>query len=95
VQLSTVVPAMRQAYQTGRGSVMIRAVAEIQETAKGRHQIVVTEVPYSVNKATLIERIAELHKEKKITITISVTKVPAASVRIVSSSRKMPIQRRC
>lgn len=57
---------MRQAYQTGRGSVMMRAVAEIVETKKGRHQIVVTEVPYGVNKAALIEKIAELVKDKKI-----------------------------
>lgn len=57
---------MRQAYQTGRGSVMMRAVADIVETKKGRHQIVVTEVPYGVNKATLIEKIAELVKDKKI-----------------------------
>jgi DNA gyrase subunit A len=57
---------MKQAYQTGRGSVMIRAVADIVETKKGRHQIVVTEVPYGVNKATLIEKIAELVKDKKI-----------------------------
>lgn len=57
---------MKQAYQTGRGSVMIRAVAAIEETKKGRHQIVVTEIPYGVNKATLIEKIAELVKDKKI-----------------------------
>ena len=58
---------MRQAYQTGRGSVTIRAVANIEETKRGRHQIVVTEMPYAVNKATLIEKIAELVKDKKIT----------------------------
>lgn len=58
---------MRQAYMTGRGSVMVRAVAEIEETKKGRHQIVVTEIPYGVNKATMIEKIAELVKDKKIT----------------------------
>lgn len=58
---------MRQAYQTGRGSVTIRAVANIEETKRGRHRIVVTEMPYAVNKATLIEKIAELVKEKKIT----------------------------
>lgn len=57
---------MKQAYQTGRGSVMMRAVADIEETKKGRHQIVVTEVPYGVNKATLIEKIAELVKDKKL-----------------------------
>ena len=58
---------MWQAYQTGRGSVTIRAVANIEETKRGRHRIVVTEMPYAVNKATLIEKIAELVKEKKIT----------------------------
>ena len=58
--------SMKQAYQTGRGSVIMRAVADIVETKNGRHQIVVTEVPYGVNKATLIEKIAELVKDKKI-----------------------------
>jgi DNA gyrase, A subunit len=58
---------MWQAYQTGRGSVTIRAVANIEETKRGRHRIVITEMPYAVNKATLIEKIAELVKEKKIT----------------------------
>jgi DNA gyrase subunit A len=57
---------MRQAYQTGRGSVMMRAVADIVETKKGRHQIVVTEIPYGVNKAMLVEKIAELVKDKKL-----------------------------
>lgn len=58
--------SMKQAYMTGRGSIMVRAIADIEETKKGRHQIVVTEVPYGVNKATLIEKIAELVKDKKI-----------------------------
>jgi len=58
---------MLQAYQTGRGSVTIRAVAEIEETKRGRHQIVVTEMPYAVNKSTLIEKIADLVKDKRIT----------------------------
>jgi DNA gyrase subunit A len=44
---------MKQAYQTGRGSVMMRAVAQIEETKKGRHQIIITEIPYGVNKASL------------------------------------------
>lgn len=59
--------SMHQAYATGRGSVVIRAVANIEETKKGRHHIVITEMPYAVNKATLIERIAELVKDKKLT----------------------------
>jgi DNA gyrase subunit A len=58
---------MKQAYQTGRGSVVIRAVANIEETKKGRSRIVITEIPFAVNKATLIERMADLVKEKKIT----------------------------
>ncbi|HET7630097.1 MAG TPA: DNA gyrase subunit A, partial [Candidatus Saccharimonadales bacterium] len=58
--------AMRQAYASGKGSVVIRAVANIEETKRGRHQIVVTEMPYAVNKATLIERMAELVKDKKL-----------------------------
>lgn len=57
---------MKQAYLTGRGSVVIRSVTEIEEFKKGRYQIVVTEIPYNVNKATLIEKIADLVKEKKI-----------------------------
>ena len=59
--------SMRQAYLTGRGAVTMRATAEIVETKKGRHQIVVSEVPYGVNKATLVEKIAELVKDKKLT----------------------------
>ncbi len=58
--------SMRQAYAAGKGSVVIRAVATIEEGVKGRHQIIVSEIPYAVNKATLIERIADLVKEKKI-----------------------------
>ena len=58
---------MRQAYQTGRGSVVIRAIANIEETKKGRNHIIISEIPFAVNKATLIERIADLVKEKKIT----------------------------
>jgi DNA gyrase subunit A len=54
------------AYAGGRGGVVVRAVANIEENAKGRHQIIVTEVPYAVNKATLIEKIADLVKDKKI-----------------------------
>ncbi len=80
---------MRQAYQTGRGSVVIRAVANIEETKKGRSQIIVTEIPFAVNKATLIEKIAELVKDKKI-ITISDLRDESArgSVRIVIELKK-------
>lgn len=80
---------MKQAYQTGRGSVVIRSVANIEETKRGRSQIIVTEIPYAVNKATLIEKIADLVKEKKIT-TISDLRDESArgSVRIVIELKK-------
>lgn len=57
---------IKSAYMTGRGSVKIRAVAEIQELKKDREQIIVTELPYQVNKARMIENIAQLAREKTI-----------------------------
>ena len=56
----------RQAYRTGQGRVIVRSKAEIEETNKGRHQIIVSEIPYQVNKSRLIEKIADLVKEKKL-----------------------------
>lgn len=79
---------MKQAYQTGRGSVTIRAVANIEETKKGRHQIVVTEIPYGVNKATLVEKIAELYKDKKINISDLRDETSRGQVRIVIEVKK-------
>lgn len=82
-------PPMKQAYLTGRGSVTVRAVAEIEETKKGRHRIVVTEVPYGVNKATLIEKIAELVKDKKITAISDLNDESArGAVRVVIDIKK-------
>lgn len=57
---------IRSAYLTGRGSVVMRAVVEIEDYGKGRDRIVVTELPYQVNKAKLVKSIAELIKDKKI-----------------------------
>ena len=57
---------VRAAYATGRGKITLRAKTHIEEMKNGRERIVVTEIPYMVNKARLIERIAELVKEKKI-----------------------------
>jgi DNA gyrase subunit A len=79
---------MRQAYQTGRGSVVIRAVTAIEETKKGRSHIVITEMPYGVNKATLIEKIAELHKDKKILISDLRDESARGKVRVVIELRK-------
>lgn len=80
---------MKQAYQTGRGSVTIRAVAAIEESKKGRHSIVITEMPYAVNKATLIEKIADLVKDKKLN-TISDLRDESArgKVRVVVELKK-------
>ena len=57
---------IEQAYITGRGKVRVRAVTDIEAMANGKSRIVVTELPFMVNKARLIEKIAELHKTKKI-----------------------------
>ena len=58
--------SIRTAFATGRGGVVVRGVADIEETAKGRHRIVITEIPYAVNKAGLVEKIADLVQDKKI-----------------------------
>ena len=57
---------IRSAYHTGRGSVIMRARATIEEIRKDREAIIVTEIPYQVNKASLIEKIADLVREKRI-----------------------------
>jgi DNA gyrase subunit A len=57
---------IRSAYHTGRGSIVTRAKTEVEQIRKDRDAIIVTEIPYQVNKATLIERIAELVRDKKI-----------------------------
>ncbi|MGY3704459.1 DNA gyrase subunit A [Vagococcus martis] len=57
---------IRKAYETGRGSIIVRAKVDIEEKSNGRERIIVTEIPYMVNKAKLVERIAELHREKRI-----------------------------
>ncbi|MDB4896662.1 MAG: gyrA [Firmicutes bacterium] len=57
---------IRKAFLTGKGSVTMRAKAQIETMANGKNRIVATEIPYNVNKARLIERIAELHRDKKV-----------------------------
>ena len=58
--------SLRAAYAVGRGGVVVRGVADITENKKGRHQIVISEIPYGLNKASLLEKIADLVHEKKI-----------------------------
>jgi DNA gyrase subunit A len=80
---------MKQAYQTGRGSVVIRAVTSVEETKKGRSQIIITEMPFAVNKSTLIERIAELVKDKKISAISDLRDESSrGSVRVVIELKK-------
>ena len=57
---------VEEAYRTGRGKIRVRAVTNIETLPNGKSQIIVTELPYMVNKAKLIEKIADLHKEKRI-----------------------------
>jgi DNA gyrase subunit A len=58
--------AIREVYTTGRGRIAVRGKAEIEETKKGRFQILINEIPYQVNKADLVAKIAHLAKERKI-----------------------------
>lgn len=60
------VSGIEEAYRTGRGKIRVRAISEIETLPNGKPQIIVTELPYMVNKARLIEKIADLVKEKKI-----------------------------
>lgn len=57
---------IRRAYETGKGSITVRAKVELTEMPNGKERILVTELPYMVNKAKLIERISELHRDKRI-----------------------------
>lgn len=57
---------IKQAFETGRGSVVMRAKTQIEEVRAGKHAIIITELPYQVNKANMIEHIADLVKDKKI-----------------------------
>ncbi len=59
--------SIRSAFATGKGGVVVRGAANIEETKKGRHQIIITEIPYALNKESLIIKIADLVKDKKIT----------------------------
>lgn len=58
--------SLKEVYATGRGRIVVRGIAEITEGAKGKTQIIITELPYQVNKAELVAKIAELVKDKKV-----------------------------
>lgn len=81
--------SIRTAFATGRGGVVVRGVADIEETSKGRHRIVITEIPYAVNKAGLVEKIADLVREKKVSgINDIRDESSRGSVRIVIDLKK-------
>lgn len=81
--------SIRTAFATGRGGVVVRGVAEVEEGAKGRQRIVITEIPYAVNKAGLVEKIADLVREKRVSgISDIRDESSRGSVRIVIDLKK-------
>lgn len=81
--------SIRSAYATGRGGVIMRGVAEIVEGAKGKHQIVITEIPYNLNKESLVIKIADLVREKRLTgISDLRDETARGTVRIVIDLKK-------
>ena len=81
--------SIRTAYATGRGGVVTRGVAEIVEGKKGKHQIVITEIPYALNKESLVLKIAELVHDKKLTgISDLRDETARGNVRIVIDLKK-------
>lgn len=80
---------IKQAFETGRGSIVVRAKTHVEEMDNGKHRIVVTEVPYQVNKANLIEKIANLVRDKQIDgITYLNDESNREGIRIVIELRK-------
>ena len=80
-------PAIKEAYRTGRGSFRLRARWAVEDLGRGTWQIVVTEIPYQVQKGRLIERIAELVNLKKVPVLADVRDESAEDVRIVLEPR--------
>ena len=80
---------IEDSYRTGRGKIRVRAVTDIETMPGGKNRIIVTELPYMVNKARLIEKIAELHKDKKVDgITDLRDESSREGMRIVIEDRK-------
>ncbi|GAC1390772.1 MAG: hypothetical protein NVSMB46_01260 [Candidatus Saccharimonadales bacterium] len=81
--------SIRTAFATGKGGVVVRGVVNIEETVKNKHRIVITEIPYAVNKAGLVEKIAELVRDKKISGISDIRDESArGSVRVVIDLKK-------
>ena len=58
--------SLKEVYATGRGRIVVRGIAEIVEGVKGKQQIIISEIPYQINKSELVAKIAELVKDKKV-----------------------------
>ncbi len=84
--------AIAQAYRTGRGAMRVRARWEVEDLGRGQWQIVVTEIPYQVQKSKLIERIAELITAKKIPILADIRDESAEDVRIILEPRSRSVE---
>ena len=83
------IKGIRDAYTTGRGTIKVRSKAQIEEMKNGKYQITVTEIPYLVNKARLVEKIAELVRDKRIEgITDLRDESDRAGIRVVIETRK-------
>lgn len=81
--------SIRTAFATGKGGVVVRGVATTEETKKGKHRIIITEIPYALNKASLIEKIADLVKDKKMSGISDIRDESArGSVRVVIDLKK-------
>ncbi|MDJ0823461.1 MAG: DNA topoisomerase IV subunit A, partial [Paracoccaceae bacterium] len=76
-----------QAYRTGRGSIRLRAKWEVEDLGRGQWQVVVTEIPYQVQKSKLVERIAELIQTKKVPILADIRDESAEDIRMVLEPR--------
>ncbi len=82
------ISAIKNAYATGRGGVVVRGKTEIEEMKNGSFRILITEIPYRVNKATMLERIADLVRDKKLEGIKDVRDESSAGVRIVVELKK-------
>ena len=79
--------AIAEAYSTGRGSFRVRARWETEETGRGTYQIVITEIPYMVQKSRLVERLAELLNEKKLPLVSDIRDESAEDIRLIIEPR--------
>ena len=78
----------KEAYRTGQGKVVVRSVCSIEEGSRGKQQIIVTEIPFQVNKAALIQKMAELVKNKQLEFTnLVILEVP--EIKVVSEKSKI------